>query len=84
MERARARVVKVRESRERERRDKPSSMATRDRREAGGRPERERDLGSWMGDTARLNGTNRTEVVTAVTDVAERAGQMLWVDFKQP
>lgn len=84
MERARARVVKVRESRERERRDKPSSMATQDRREAGGRPVRERDLGSWMGDAARLNGTDRTEVVTAVTDVAERAGQMLWVDFKQP
>lgn len=33
MERARARVVKVRESRERERRDMCSSMATRERRE---------------------------------------------------
>ncbi len=44
MERARARVVKVRESRERERRDIPSSMATRDEREAGG-GQRKRDGG---------------------------------------
>lgn len=36
MERARARVVKVRESRERERRDMCSSMATQVKTEAGG------------------------------------------------
>lgn len=35
MERARAREVKVRESRERERRDKRSSMATQGKEEAG-------------------------------------------------
>lgn len=65
MERARARVVKVRESRERERRDMCSSMATRERREC-----------RW-GDQ-RHRRTERTQSVTAVTDGAERPGQMLW------
>lgn len=72
MERARARVVKVRESRERERRDKCSSMATQVKTEAGGKLERERE-----GDR-----TKGTEGVTVVTVGAARVGQMLWGGFK--
>lgn len=47
----------------------------------GGRPERERRGG--RGDTPRGNRTNGTEGVTAVTDGAERVGQMLWGGFKR-
>ncbi len=82
MERARARVVKVRESRERERRDIPSSMATREKREAGG-GQRERGGGEREGQTARVCRTNRTEGVTAGADGAEGAGQMLWGGFER-
>lgn len=73
MERARARVVKVRESRERERRDIRSSMATQLTGEAGGWLEREGGEESkakreQKGETARGNKTNRTEGMNTVTD----------------
>lgn len=79
MERARARVVKVRESRDRERRDIRSSMATQEEREAGGsQKEREREGGeseAKRGQTARGYRKNWTEGTTA--------GQMLWGGFKR-
>lgn len=75
MERARARVVKVRESRERERRDIRSSMATQEKRDARGEARERRGDKRW--DTARGNKTNRKEGLTAVTDGAQRKGQML-------
>lgn len=52
MERARARVVKVRESRERERRDMCSSMATQVKTEARGEV-REMGGGTGMGQTGQ-------------------------------
>lgn len=66
MERASARVVKVKESRERERRDMCSSMAARGPAEEQGRAQR----------------SNGTEGVTVVTDGAKGAGQMLLGGFK--
>lgn len=54
MERARARVVRVRESMERERRDIPSSMATQGREEAGG------GTGDRRRGIARGDKTNKT------------------------
>lgn len=85
MERARARVVKVRESRERERRDIPSSMATQETGEAG-ETHRKRVGGEGEakrgGQTTRGNRTNGTEGIRVVTDGAGRAEQMLWGGFK--
>lgn len=62
MERASASVVRVKESRERERRDMCSSMAAR------GPAER---------STGRAPRSKATEGVTVVTDGAKGAGQML-------
>lgn len=70
MERASASVVRVRESRERERRDMCSSMAAR-----GGAGGEERSTG-------RPHRSDGTEGVTVVTDGAEGAGQMLLGGFK--
>ena len=66
-------MVKVRESRERERRDIPSSMATQVKGEAGGWLERERGEKSkakreQKGETALGTKTNRTEGMNTVTD----------------
>lgn len=74
MERARARVVKVRESRERERRDILSSMATQEKGEAGGRLETQgggregKAKREQKGETARGTKSNGTEGINAVTD----------------
>lgn len=62
-------MVKVRESRERERRDICSSMATHEKTEARGRLER------WEGRGGR-------EGVTVVPDGGKGAGQVLWDRFK--
>lgn len=82
MDRARAREVKVRESRERERRDIRSSMATQERWEAGGgRRETEGESMAKRGQKGHAalgKRTNSTQGMTAVTD-----GQMLWGGFKR-
>lgn len=67
MERARARVVRVRESRERERRDMCSSMAAPGPAEAS---------------EGRAKRSNGTEGVTVVTDGPKGVGQMLLGGFK--
>lgn len=69
MERARARVVKVRESRERERRDMCSSMATGGRWQAGAEGRREC---RWSGQTAREKDRERTQSVAAESQMELR------------
>lgn len=80
-------MVKVRESRERERRDKRSSMATQVKREAGGRPERERQRGESQAKRGQVLhvgiGQRRTEGSSIVTDGAVRAAQMFQGGLKE-
>lgn len=72
MERVRAKEVNVRERTDRERRDRRSSMATRQRREAG-----------VVGYNTEGFKASRRQGISGVTEESFRLGQMLWCDFEE-